>query len=342
MPVPRYAVFGHPVAHSRSPRIHAAFAAQAGIELAYERIDAAPGAFAEAVAAFARQGGRGANVTLPHKPAALALCESVSERARRAGAVNTLLRLDDAADGSVRWQGDTTDGIGLVRDLRDRHRLALDGAHVLLLGAGGAGAGVAPALLEAGIARLLVANRSLARAQALAAHLHDPRVATAGLSGDAEGLSSDAGPVLRDGAADVSAGEVSQHASAAMRGARQHDASHAGASRPAKAVPRMHAATHHPFTDARIDLVINATSAARAGDAPWSALADAVARAQVAVDLGYGEAARPFLEFARGRGVARRIDGLGMLVEQAAESFRLWHGVMPATAPVYAELRAAP
>lgn len=289
----RYAVFGHPVAHSLSPRIHAAFARQCGIELAYERIDAPPHAFADALAAFARVGGRGANVTLPHKAAALALCESTSERARRAGAVNTLLRCDGDASGAPRWQGDNTDGIGLLRDLRDRHGIALEGMHVLLLGAGGAGAGVAPALLDAGIARLTILNRSHARAQALAGHLDDARTVVGMPSAQARGA---------DDAA--SAG------------------SWAG--------------------QAPVDLVVNATSAARTGDAPWRDIASATREAKVAVDLGYGDAATPFLDFVRSCGPARCIDGLGMLVEQAAESFRLWHGLMPDTAPVHAGLRGAP
>lgn len=273
----RYAVFGHPVAHSRSPAIHAAFAAQAGIELAYERIDAAPEAFADAVRRFAEAGGRGANVTLPHKPAALGLCETLDARAERGGAVNTLVRLADAG-GPPRWHGDNTDGVGLVRDLR-RHGVALEGASVLVLGAGGAAAGVAPALLDAGIARLVIANRSPARACALAAHLGDARIVPVDL---------DAGAAL-----------------------------------------------------APVGLVINSTSAAREGGAPWQAVQALVAGASTAVDLGYGDAAGDFLAFARDRGVARRIDGLGMLVEQAAESFRLWHGVAPDTAPVLRDLRDA-
>jgi shikimate dehydrogenase len=273
----RYAVFGHPVAHSRSPRIHAAFAAQAGIELAYERIDAAPDAFAAAVDAFAREGGRGANVTSPHKAAAFALCATLTPRATQAGAVNTLVR-SDGVGGGARWHGDNTDGIGLVRDLRDRHGLRLDGARVLLLGAGGAGAGVAPALLEAGVAQLAVANRSPDRAAALASRLGDPRIA----------------PLPLDDAA---------------------------------------------LAGTRADIVINATSAARAGDAPWQTAAGVLARCAAAVDLGYAEAARAFLHFARDCGAGYRIDGLGMLVEQAAESFRLWHRVSPEASPVLAMLR---
>ena len=290
MPAPRYAVFGHPVAHSRSPAIHAAFAAQAGIALTYERIDAPPDGFAEALAHFGREGGRGANVTLPHKAAARLLCDTLSERAERAGAVNTLVRVD-AGGTQARWHGDNTDGIGLVRALRDRGGIALAGMRVLLLGAGGAGAGVAPALLDAGVGMLAVANRDAARARALVAHLADP---------PARAL------------------DVASLPHAGM--ANSADATGAGVG------------------DA-FDIVINATSAARTGAAPWAVLGHCLSPEAVAVDLGYGDPARPFLDFAAGHGVARRVDGLGMLVEQAAESFRLWHGVMPDTAPVHALLR---
>lgn len=277
----RYAVFGHPVAHSRSPWIHAAFAAQAGIDVDYVRIDAAPADFSGAVAAFARDGGRGANVTLPHKVAAAALCVSRSARAERAGAVNTLVRLDDANDGTARWHGDNTDGIGLVRDLRDRHGLALEGMRVLLIGAGGAAAGVAPALLDAGVVRLVITNRGEDRLAALLAHLDDARVR--GAAWDAP-------------SSDASGGAAS------------------------------------------FDVVINTTSAARdAVDIRWPL--PRCATSWTAVDLGYGEAARPFLEAARAARASRCIDGLGMLVEQAAESFRLWHDVIPSTGPVYDALR---
>jgi shikimate dehydrogenase len=290
----RFAVFGHPVAHSRSPYIHAAFAAQCGIALDYVRIDAAPGQFAQALTDFARDGGRGANVTLPHKAVAAGLCAATSARALRAGAVNTLLRLDDHADGTPRWQGDNTDGTGLVRDLRDRHGVRLDAARVLLVGAGGAAAGVAPALLDAGIAHLAITNRGVDRLLALVARLDDPRVHGWGWEALAQASCAEA------------------------------------------------PSTHPAAVDAdlpRFDVVINTTSAAR-GDAPvaWPLPRD-MAPGWTAVDLGYGDAARPFLDAAAANGAGAHIDGLGMLVEQAAESFRLWHGVMPDTAPVYAALR---
>jgi shikimate dehydrogenase len=290
----RFAVFGHPVAHSRSPYIHAAFAAQFGIALEYVRIDVAPDDFARALDAFAAEGGRGANVTLPHKSAAAALCTSSSERALRAGAVNTLLRLDDADDGRPRWHGDNTDGVGLVRDLRNRHGIALDDARVLLIGAGGAAAGVAPALLDAGVAHLVVTNRGVERMSALLARLDDPRLH--GWGWDALARASCATPP----------------------------------------------STHPAAVDAdrpRFDIVINTTSAARAGHAIAWPLRRDMSPGWTAVDLGYGDAAQAFLDAAAAHGASSRIDGLGMLVEQAAESFRLWHGVMPETNPVYAALR---
>lgn len=267
-----YAVFGHPVAHSLSPRIHAAFGKQAGIDIDYAAIDAQPGDFAGALAEFAARGGAGANVTLPLKEAAFALCADTSERARRAGAVNTLVRNGDA------WHGDNTDGAGLVRDLTGRHGLDLRARRTLLVGAGGAARGVAPALLDAGIGDLFVVNRTPQRADALVDALAQPgRVHPRYL----EDL--------------VALGEF--------------------------------------------DLIVNATSAARSGQIP--ALPRAlVGRRTAAVDLSYGEAAIPFLAWARASGCHDMVDGLGMLVEQAALSFARWHGVEPDTDPVYGELRA--
>lgn len=263
-----YAVFGSPIAHSQSPRIHAAFARQTGIAMDYVAIEADHASFAEKLAA---SGVAGANVTLPLKEDAFALCAgNVSARARRAGAVNTLLR-----EGAG-WRGDNTDGLGLVRDLTERHGLDLRERRVLLLGAGGAARGVAPALLDAGIHSLYVVNRTAARADALVDALGDPGRAHA-----------------RDWAALPALGEF--------------------------------------------DLLINATSASRGGGLPSLPMALAGPRSS-AVDLSYGEAAVPFLAWARAAGCSHAVDGLGMLVEQAAESFLLWHGVRPDTEPVYAAL----
>lgn len=270
---PRFAVFGQPISHSRSPAIHAAFAKQCGIALDYQAIEAAPEHFTDTLAAFAADGGMGANVTLPLKELAFALAANASSRATRAGAANTLIRVGDG------WHADNTDGIGLVRDLTQRHGINLRAQRVLLLGAGGAARGVAPALLDAHIASLNVVNRTLSKAQALAQAM----------------------------GADTQVQCCETAALAQLQG---------------------------------FDIVINATSAARGGQLP-ALHAGLFSANAVAVDLGYGAAAEPFLRWAAQHAVVRCIDGLGMLVEQAAESFALWHGQRPDTQPVYEHLRGA-
>ncbi|MGO4221347.1 shikimate dehydrogenase [Lysobacter sp. TAF61] len=269
--VKRFAVIGHPVAHSLSPKIHAAFGKQTGIALEYLALDASPENFDALLAEFAAEGGLGANITLPHKTRAVSICTTLTERARRAGAVNTLIR---SATG---WEGDNTDGVGLVRDLTERHGLDLRGRRTLLLGAGGAARGVAPALLDAGIGELYIINRTPERADALADVLAQP--------------------------------------------GRVH--------------PRY-------FRDINslgmFDLIINATSATRDASLPQLPVA-LVGPRTAAVDLSYGEVAIPFLAWAHAAGAHDRIDGLGMLVEQAAESFQRWHGVRPETDSCFEFLR---
>ena len=267
-----YAVFGTPISHSLSPRIHAAFGKQAGIALDYIAIEAGPDDFDAQLAGFALHGGHGANVTLPLKEQAFRLCRDTSARARRAGAVNTLVRDGDG------WRGDNTDGAGLVRDLTERHGLDLRGRRVLLLGAGGGARGVAPALLDAGIDALYIANRTAKNADALADLLGDPKRVHARYLGDLTSLGA-------------------------------------------------------------FDLIVNATSATRGGTLPHLPMS-MVGRRTAAVDLSYGEAAIPFLAWARANQCHDAIDGLGMLVEQAAESFEVWHGLRPETDAVYAALRA--
>ena len=266
-----FAVFGHPVAHSLSPRIHAAFARQSGVDLRYEAIDATLEGFFDALQAFADAGGSGANVTLPLKQSAFALSATTTARAQRAGAVNTLARLDG------QWHGDNTDGAGLIRDLAERHRIDLRQRRTLLLGAGGAARGIAPSLLDAGIGELFIANRSPERADALADTLGQP-------------------------------GRV-----------------------------------HPRYIDdlralGEFDLIVNATSATREGTLPALPMS-LIGPRTTAVDLSYGEAAIPFLAWARANRAHDAIDGLGMLVEQAAESFALWHGTRPSTDEVYAQVR---
>jgi shikimate dehydrogenase len=154
----RYAVIGNPIAHSRSPAIHAQFAAQTLQDMVYDRLLAPLDGFAASVAAFRAEGGRGLNVTLPFKTEAFRLADSLTPRAALAGAVNTL-----AFDGDT-VLGDNTDGAGLVDDIEHRIGLPLAGARVLLLGAGGAARGVVQPFLAAGIDRLMIVNRTAARA----------------------------------------------------------------------------------------------------------------------------------------------------------------------------------
>lgn len=160
---PRYAVFGNPVAHSKSPQIHQQFALQEGAAIEYGRICAEIGGFAEAVAAFRAEGGQGANVTVPFKQEAFALADEHSERALAAGAVNTLVWLEDG-----RIRGDNTDGIGLANDITQVKNIAIEGKTILLLGAGGAVRGVIPVLKEHRPARIVIANRTHAKAEELA------------------------------------------------------------------------------------------------------------------------------------------------------------------------------
>jgi len=269
-----YAVLGHPVAHSRSPFIHAAFARQTGQALQYERVLSPLDGFERTVRGFAASGARGCNVTLPFKFEALRLAGRCSDRAQLAGAANTL-RFD--ADS---WLADNTDGVGLVRDIEQGAGIALAGQRVLLIGAGGAGAGVLGPLLAARPAALVVANRTVDKARALA-QSHEAVAAQFGVQLSATAL-DDPG--------------------------------------------------------AAFDIVLNASASSLHGVAspvPTRALAPGA----LAVDLMYGPSAEPFLAWGRAAGATAR-DGLGMLVEQAAESFFLWRGVRPLTAPVLQALRA--
>ena len=265
-----YAVFGHPIAHSKSPLIHERFAAQTGQALHYEAILAPTDGFAAAIAAFRARGGRGANVTLPFKLEAFALADRRSARADAAGAANTLIFGDDGIFA------DNTDGAGLVRDLAFLD-CPLAGRRVLLLGAGGAARGVLLPLLSEEPATLVVANRTLARAHEL-------------ISG------------------------------------RNPGATH------------LSACGFADLVGEGFDVVINATSSSLADEAP--PLPQGIyAPDGLAYDMMYGRDETRFLKVARSLGAARTLDGLGMLVEQAAESFFLWRGVRPDTGAVRRELR---
>jgi shikimate dehydrogenase len=261
----RYAVIGNPVAHSKSPWIHAEFARATGQDIEYGRIEAPLDGFVQALERFRAGGGKGLNVTLPFKQQAFRLCARVSERARIAQAVNTIV-LEDAS-------GDNTDGIGLVRDLTQNLQTELQNRRILILGAGGAAQGVVGALLEAGVGRLVIANRTVSKAKELAERF---------------------GAALACGY-DALGGES-------------------------------------------YDVVINATSAGLADESP-PVPEKLLGAGALAYDMVYGRDT-PFLATAR-RGGARACDGLGMLVEQAAESFFIWRGVRPQTRPVLAKLRGS-
>jgi shikimate dehydrogenase len=268
----RYAVVGNPVAHSKSPQIHAAFARATGHALTYERLLAPLDAFGPTVEEFGRAGGRGLNVTVPFKLQAFALAQQVSERAEAAGACNTLHR---TASG---WYADNTDGAGIVHDLTVNLGVTLANREILVLGAGGAARGILVPLFAQAPRSVTIANRTATKGYDLAARF------------------SARGPV--------------------------------GGCAADELVART------------FDVVINATSAGLGDDAalPWP---EGIFRREAfAYDMIYGDAPTTFLRFAQRCGVRRFADGLGMLVEQAAESFLLWRGVRPATAPVFAMLRA--
>jgi shikimate dehydrogenase len=269
----RYAVLGNPVAHSRSPFIHAAFAAQTGQSLSYERVLCTMDGFAAAVRAFAAAGGRGCNVTVPFKFEAPALAARCSPRARLAGAANVL-----CLDGDD-WFADNTDGAGLLRDIEQGAGRLLAGRSVLLVGAGGGGAGVLGPLIAARPARIVLVNRSPDKARALAERHADWAV---------------------EHGVDLRTADLQQPGEA-------------------------------------FDVLLNASASSLQG-APSPVPSSTLARGALAVDLMYGAAAAPFLAWARAAGAEPR-DGLGMLVEQAAEAFALWRGVRPRTAPVLQALR---
>ncbi len=271
----RYAVAGNPVEHSKSPFIHALFAEQTGQAVEYTRLLVPLDGFEAGIRNFEASGAKGCNVTVPFKFDAFRLAAHSSARARQAGAAN-ILRFDPEG-----WYGDNTDGSGLVHDLQVNAGLDLSGRDILLIGAGGAAAGVLGPLIEARPRRLVVANRSTDRAQALVDR-HAGMARACEVELEATGL-SDCG-----------------------RG-------------------------YHA--------VLNGTAASLQGaGSPVSG--DALAPGALAYDMMYGPSAAPFLEWAREHGGVGR-DGLGMLVEQAAEAFFVWRGVRPQTSPVLAALRAS-
>jgi shikimate dehydrogenase len=268
--VDRYGVMGYPVSHSRSPVIHHLFALQTGERIQYELLRVSPDKLEEAVRQFQRTGGKGLNVTVPHKRAVCRLVDHLSERASLAGAVNTLTFRDSEV------YGDNTDGIGLLRDLAVNLGLPVTDTNVLILGAGGATRGIVGPLLEMRPRSVVIANRTLKRAEELVDRF--------------------------GGHGNVSACRFSD-------------------------IP----------ANTTFHLIINATSAGLEGEVPPYP-ETAVSDKSICYDLSYGSKSTPFCTWAQEHGAGRSVMGWGMLVEQAAESFHIWRGVRPDTAPVLKQL----
>jgi shikimate dehydrogenase len=266
----RYALVGHPVSHSRSPMIHQLFARQTGQNLTYELIDAEPAQFETATLGFSAAGGKGMNVTVPHKQAAFALCTSHGKEAKAAGAVNTI------SFSSGRVHGDNTDGTGFIRDICGNHGLELASKRVLLLGAGGAARGIIQPILAEKPVFLVLANRTIERAEDLQEDLGSP-----------SGLSVCRFDQLKE---------------------------------------------LEPF-----DIIINATSAGLKGKKPPFPT-DLVNGHTFCYDLAYSLKPTPFVAWASAHGAGQAVQGWGMLVEQAADSFAIWRGERPDTKPILSKL----
>jgi shikimate dehydrogenase len=266
----RYVLFGHPVSHSWSPFIHGMFARQFDHVVDYKVQDIAPDGFRHAVINFFVMGGGGANVTLPHKPAAAEIVNELSARAERARAVNTIVRRSP-----TELYGENTDGVGLVTDLTRNLGVNLTGSRLLILGAGGATRGVLAPLLEQEPREIRIANRTPERASS-----------------------------LRDEFSDL--GEIT-------------------------------ASGFDGIDDRPWDVVVNATAASLQGEVP-ELPANAIGRDTVCYDMAYGRGDTAFMRWAHERGSKRAYKGWGMLVEQAAEAYLLWHGVRPETRPVMGAL----
>ncbi len=267
----RYAVMGNPIGHSKSPQIHTQFAAQTGQCMTYEALLVELGEFPSAVVTFHSAGGKGLNITVPFKQEAWQLAKLRTARAERAGAVNTLWWNEQGE-----LTGDTTDGVGLVHDLRNNHGVKFAAMRILLLGAGGAARGVVEPLLAELPQSLVIANRTVAKADELAAHFNQ--------LGPISGCGFDA------------------------------------------------------LYDQQFDLVINATAAGLSGAVPLIPKS-VFAKNAWAYDMMYATEPTAFVRWSLQVGAAQARDGLGMLVEQAAEAFWIWRGVRPETGPVIEWLR---
>ncbi|MCG8413329.1 MAG: shikimate dehydrogenase [Pseudomonadales bacterium] len=266
----QYAVVGDPIAHSKSPQIHALFAEQTGQAVDYNKHQVSAAEFKDFVLSFFADGGGGLNITLPHKEAAFSLAQQHSSQALLAKAANTLWM-----DNGELW-ADNTDGKGIVRDLHKNNGIELKGKRLLVLGAGGAARGALAALIETSPASVIVLNRTFSRARALQSDFSDAYLL-----------------------------EI-------------YDYNHSDVQ--------------------PCDVVINATSMSIGGAVP-PVLPSLLADDCCCYDMMYGKEPTPFMQWARDNNARQVLDGLGMLVEQAAESFFLWRGVRPDTAPVISALR---
>lgn len=267
----RYAVMGNPIGHSLSPQIHNAFADETKQQLSYSTMFVELGQFTQAVSSFFNAGGKGLNVTVPFKQEAWALAEELSAEAEIAGAVNTLFK-----DQNGRLQGYNTDGIGLIRDIKNNHESQLKGKSILVLGAGGASRGILLPLLREQPLDLCIANRTPSKAEKLASLFKE--------QGNVESCGLD------------------------------------------------------ELADMKFDWVINASSASLQGELPPLA-ADMLNAGAACYDLMYANEETIFCQWARQAGADKVMDGIGMLVEQAAESFYLWRGVRPNTAKLIQDLK---
>jgi shikimate dehydrogenase len=269
----KYAVFGNPIKHSKSPLIHGIFADQCGQAMQYRAVRVDLDGFERAAGNFFEAGGAGLNITVPFKHEAYDFAQRLSDRAARAGAVNTLTR---AGDGAI--EGDNTDGIGLVRDMVANQGWAIQGLRILVLGAGGAVRGVLEPLLRERPRELLIVNRTAERAEQLAGEFSD----IAPLQGGAYSL----------------------------------------------------------IGERQFDLIINATSAGLSGEMP-DLPSTLLTERSCCYDMVYGAEPTAFMRWAAQHAAWAVADGLGMLVEQAAQSFYIWRKVRPETRPVIKQLREA-
>ena len=268
-----YAVFGNPINHSKSPKIHSLFAEQTGIALTYQAIEVPSDSFNEYVKSFAEQNGKGLNVTVPFKGDAFSICDSLTERAKKSGSVNTIWFNDEKE-----IHGDTTDGKGLLNDLIVNHELDLKNKSILVLGAGGSVRAILEPLCEQKPKQIIIANRTVSKAEELVT------------------LFSDYTDIQACSYEDLNQIEQS------------------------------------------FDLIINGTSLSLSGklpDIPMTAINNKTS----CYDLMYSDTDTVFMKWAKEQGALKVMDGLGMLVEQAAEAFLIWHGIKPETVPVIKVLR---